>query len=124
MNNEMERFIRNPIIRQLMLPSLNQSTFIRVINNLDDGINDVITDSMDRDEKKTPMCKDFRSNLTIRKISKKDLDEEISCAICQDLFSNNEERISLSLMRVDYLNELLFQQILFSRQIDYIHFLL
>ena len=91
----MERFIRNPIIRQLMLPSLNQSTFIRVINNLDDGINDVITDSMDRDEKKTPMCKDFRSNLTIRKISKKDLDEEISCAICQDLFSNNEEIIEL-----------------------------
>ena len=92
-HNENPFGLRAPLIRNNQL--LNNAIFT-IINNINShNIDDIITESMEKEDEKKPICKDFLSKLDIREVTEEDIENKLSCAICQDLFSINEKIIGL-----------------------------
>lgn len=90
--NNMNYYIglRSPlIIRE------NPIAFIMDLLNNIDNMDDIITESMENKEEKKPMCKEYRSKLNIRDITEDDEIENLSCAICQDVFKIGEKALEL-----------------------------
>ena len=75
--------------RVIILPPIITSVLI-------DPANNIINRSFNEQEtRKKPLCKKFQETLNIHIIEEKDIEQKLSCSICQDEFKLNEETIVL-----------------------------